>query len=77
MQEIKKSTSDGFHNWENQVKYKLMSKCLWPYVIKHRVVALEKPKDVEENERSQASIALSFGKACIYHVENKSTAKAM
>lgn len=76
-QEIEKFTGDGFHTWQTQVKYKLMSKGLWPYVAGRKVVRANNAEDIEDDERAQAIIALNLGKGFIHHVADKATAAAM
>ncbi|MCO5568622.1 hypothetical protein L7F22_022321 [Adiantum nelumboides] len=77
IQEIDKFVGDGFHTWQTQVKYKLMSKGLWPYVLGCKVIDPTKTDDVEDDERAQAIIALNLGKGFIHHVATKVTAKDM
>ncbi|MCO5597116.1 hypothetical protein L7F22_051191 [Adiantum nelumboides] len=76
-QEIEKFVGDGFHTWQTQVKYKLMFKGLWPYVLGCKVIDPTSMEDVEEDERAQAIIALNLGKSFIHHVATKATTKDM
>lgn len=76
-QEIEKFVGEGFHTWQTQVKYKLMSKGLWPYVEGRKVVRADNAEDIEDDEHAQAIIALNLGKGFIHHVADKATAKAM
>ncbi|MCO5580380.1 hypothetical protein L7F22_034247 [Adiantum nelumboides] len=76
-EEIEKFVSNGFHTWQTQVKYKLMSKGLWLYVLGRKVINRTNIEDVEDDEQAQAIIALNLGKGFIHHVATKATAKDM
>ncbi|MCO5559746.1 hypothetical protein L7F22_013348 [Adiantum nelumboides] len=76
-EEIEKFIGDGFHTWQTQVKYKLMPKGLWLYVLGRKVIDPTNIEDGEEDKRAQEIIALKIGKGFIHHVATKATAKDM
>lgn len=47
------------------------------HVARRKVVTTDNPNDVEDDERTQAIIALNIGKGFIHHVIDKDIAKAM
>ena len=73
--EIEKFSGEGFHNWQVLVKYKMMSKGLWPIIIGTRVIDINNPEDVEDDERAQSIIMLHLDKSLIHNIDAFVTAK--
>ena len=73
--QIDKFDGQDFHPWQVYVKYKLMSKGLWPCATSTRVIDLKNTKDVEDDERAQAIIMLHLDKSLIHHVDELKTCR--
>ena len=73
--EIEKFFGEGFHTWQVLIKYKMMSKGLWPIITGTRVIDINNPEDVEDDERAQSIIMLHLDKSLIHNIDAFVTTK--
>lgn len=73
---IEKFAREGFHTWQVLIKYKMMSKGLWPVVTGTRDIDMVNSEDREDDERAQSIIMLHLHRTIIHNVDSFYSAKA-